>query len=212
MMKKRIIPILCVLVLLVLIMGVNLVQGMTGTIVLTNADGSNYFTMTSSSPLNTLVNQVASRIKVAMSNELTYQSMTAPPSEFSGQFNSIADRIKIQFANGVRYNSLPYPKDLIDDTANPFVVETSDSGMYLYITANELSTMMFQYGFTPGSYPDVVINPLFEKVHTVPLSLFPDGVRVYFRVTLVDRSGNQSLSQEYVFVPPTMLYLPYIKR
>lgn len=210
-MKKRIIPFICVLVLFALLLGFNLVQG-AGTIVLTNADESKYFTVTSSSSLNALVNQVASRIKVAMANELHYQSITVAPAEFIGLFNAVVNRIKIQFANGIRYYSIAYPKDLVGDTTNPFVVQTSLSSAYLYITTNELTTMVFQYGFTPGSYPDEVNDVLFATTHSVPLNLFLAGQRVYYRVLLVDRSGNQSLSEEYDFVTPMKLYLPFIRR
>jgi len=209
-MKKRTIPFIFLLVLVSLFLGFNLVQG-AGTSVLTNADGSNYFTMTSSSSLNTLINQVTSRIKVAMANELNYQTITVPPAEFSEFFNSISNRIKTQFAGGIMYYSITYPKDLVGDTTNPFVVQTSLSSGYLYITANELTTMVFQYGLTTGSYPNEVNDPLFGITHTVPLSLFPAQQQVYYRVLLVDRSGNQSLSEEFVFNTPMKLYIPFIR-
>lgn len=211
-MKKRTLWIIGVLVLSVLVLGFNLAQGMAGTIVLTNADGSNTFTMTSSSPLNILINQVASRIKVTMANGLRYHAISAPPAEFSDRFNAVASRIKIQFANAIRYNPITYPKDLIGDTTNPFVTQTGTSGAYLYITANEFTTMVFQYGFSSGSYPAEVADALFAKSHALPLSLFPTGQRVYYRVRLVDRSGNLSLSREYVLVPPTKQYIPFLKR
>ena len=213
-MKKRTIPIISVLVLLILILGFRLAQGksMAGTIVLENADASNYFSMTASSSLNTLVNQVASRIKVAMANTLKYHPVAAPPGEFSSKFNAVASRMKIEFANGVRYNTIAYPKTLINDTTKPSVVQTASSSTYLGIYTSEHTTMVIQYGFAPGSYSNQVNDPLYASIHYILLSKFPAGQKVYYRVTLVDRSGNQSTSGELVMTPPTKIFLPHIKK
>lgn len=211
-MKKKHLPIISVLVFLTLILGYTMVQGTAGVIVLSNADGSNTFSMTSSSQLNALINQVASRIKVEMANALQYHPITAPPVALSGQITALANRIKIEFANDIRYHTIAYPKALIGDTTNPFIVQTSTSNAYLYITANELTTMEFQYGFTTGSYPNRVNAALYETTHAIPFSMFPKGQIVYYRVLLVDRSGNQSLSKEYVFTPPAQIFLPFVKK
>jgi len=183
-----------------------------GEFVVEGADAMNDLSMTASSPLINLVNDLSPRFVIEFANQVHFRSVNAVPAVLQTQINSVEERPEIEFANALTYRPISYPAALINDTTPPSVIQISKTTANLYIVSNEYTTMVFQYGTTSGNYPFQLIDNLFAIQHWIPLSSLPAGQTVYYRVYLTDRSGNQSISGEYQLLPTRTIFLPLLKR
>ena len=186
--------------------------GVAGVFVVEGADEISDRSITASSPLINLVNDLSPRFVIEFANEIRFRRVNAVPAALQTQIKSVEDRPAIEFANALTYRPISYPKVLLNDTTPPAVIRISKTNANLFIVTNEFTTMIFQYGTTSGNYPSQLTADLFANQHVIPLSTFTAGQTVYYQVYLTDRSGNPSLSGEYQLLPTQTLFLPWLER
>jgi hypothetical protein len=182
-----------------------------------NADGSNYLSMTSSPGLISLISDVLPRFRIENANGNNFFEIQPAPAELENLVSQIAARFTLQSANGNSFFNFIYPRDLINDTSPPLISNisfdpTACRSMLVTWFSDEYTKGVITYGNQSGNYPYQASTELFEKWHSLPLPDLVPEQTYYFRIIDTDRSGNQTESQEFSFIAPYCLNLPFINR
>jgi hypothetical protein len=184
--------------------------------IINNADGSNTFTMSSSSPLWTLIQNVNDRIILQYAKASKIHALTPIPQTFMSLIQGVEDRFVIQYANASNTFALGYPIDMIGDTTAPTItsVEESPSGGSILVTviSSEYTLAELQYGTSSGNFPNSLGDNLYRYSHTFTLPKPVSGETIYYRVILADRSSNVTISPEYTLEQQDAVYLPLLRR
>lgn len=169
--------------------------------------------------LDTRLDQVAPRVTFEFANSGENTRLSAPTTALKDQLAQVLPRVTIEFANASRQEALLYPFEMLNDTSRPtfanvVVTPIGEGSVSIRWTSNEFVSTQLRYGSSPGSYPNVVTNPLYEQVHEVILNGLESGETYYFRIIGTDLSNNSRTSGEYQFTLETQqyLYLPFLSR
>ena len=116
-----------------------------------------------------------------------------------------------------RFYMFAYQVGLVNDTTVPQISDvkenpTGSGSMKISWFTDEFTTSTVRVGTQPGIYTLTITNPLYYKLHEVPVTGLIPGVIYYYIVSSTDRSGNTAQSQERSFIASSSLYLPLIKR
>ncbi len=166
--------------------------------------------------LVTLIRSVDNRFVLEYANSAKFYTFNAPPPALEVLLQSIEDRIVLQYANQKTNIALNYPAALIGDTTPPAILLWTshlDNGLWvIHLKTDELTTATINCGEFSGKYTYSAVDDQFNFVHDIPLpGLLPQ--KDYFcRAGVMDRSGNTSLSNEYMLAAATKIFLPAIMK
>ncbi len=211
-MKKRL-SILPIVILLAVGAFIFEAKGETTSIIVNGADATVDLPTVASSPLNTLIANVAPRFVVEFANTIKYYNVTTPSLELLSLLGQIGDRFIIQYANANVFKTLAYPIDQMNDHYPPIISDLSVNlaGIVQWDT-DEVATSLMQYGTSPGEFIYTLSDPLYFKLHQLPLTGLVAGTKYYYKVVSVDRSGNIAESAEGSFTASLSIYLPIVIR
>ena len=184
-----------------------------GGFIINNADAVECVSTTPSSELNLLIARVGPRFVIEYANGIKYYSLTPISKELQDLLSQVADRFVIQYANANRFYSLSYPVELIGDNTPPQISNLSANSVGLVQwNTDEYATGEVRYGTQPGTYPYIISDPLFYKLHRITLINLTPGTTYYYIVSCTDRSGNIDESMEQSFIASQPIYLPLVRR
>ena len=219
-MNKKLILLTAILgIALLLFTAVSAAPAEPDQFIIDSADGTTYMDLVGSSELEGLISTVAARYVIEYANLNRFVDLVPVPVELQTLLGEVAARYVIEFANQNRFVPLTYPFELIGDTTDPLLltqVPTVFSGDSLSIlwTTNEFTTGVVEYGEQPGVFSGSVADDYFRTQHTAIITGLTSGTIVYYRITMTDRSGNITTSQEYSVEISSVeyFYLPFLKR
>ncbi|MCB9135576.1 MAG: fibronectin type III domain-containing protein [Anaerolineales bacterium] len=170
-----------------------------------------------SSTLQNLINQVDPRFQIQYAEANQLQTLGPLSVTLNTFLNEIDARFKIQYAEANTQHPLSYPAALINDTTAPQITNitangTSSSSVKITWNTNEFSTSTLKYGTQSGSYPQILTDDTYQKLHQVTISGLTTGTTYYYRIVSTDRSGNVTQSAEKTFVVLSFLFLPSVTR
>lgn len=167
--------------------------------------------------LQAMLDQVSARVVVQYANTVRTNSLVAMPSALQSWLGQVSDRVVFQYANANRGQQLTYPTALINDATPPQIsgVTANTVGVSMATiswTTDEFANSTVLYGTQPGSYSQIISDPLFTKQHGITLAGLTPGATYYCKVRSADRSGNANTSEERVFTVRSYVYLPLVVR
>ncbi len=195
------------------------VQGQGGTIILNNADQSTTLGMTGDGSLLTAIQAAVVHPVVVAANEMVFFVILPPPPDLQTGLAGLTPRMVVAYANEWQTHALAYPVSFMNDTAPPVIGASAATANGLFSarvswTTDEFSTSLLEVGTQPGSYPVTLADPFFSKNHEIVVTALTPGVRYYYRLSGVDRSGNlvQSSEVSFVFQSQVKVFLPLLRR
>lgn len=171
-------------------------------------------------PFQTLLDQVSQRVSVEFANAILRENLAAVPTGFQSVLDQVPERVVFQFANANLSYSLSYPRELVNDTTPPQIIEIgigqieANGILTITWTTDEFADSTVLYGTTSGSYPYTVTDPLHVKLHAVGLPDLVPGTTYYYRLRSTDLSDNTTTTDErsLVALRNQFIYLPVVVR
>lgn len=170
--------------------------------------------------LNSIVSGIAPHIIIEYANNTRFINMVSTPSTLSTILSQTLPHIGIEYANANRVISLAYPIAIIGDTTSPTIIGSpaastfSSNTVGINWTTSEYTRTILHYGTSPGVYGSQITDNLYSMDHQLLLSALNKGETYYYQITSIDRSGNQSESNEYSFVvsETQKVFIPIVRR
>jgi hypothetical protein len=164
--------------------------------------------------------QMSERVSVEFANAILRESLAAVPTGFQAVLDQVPERVVFEFANANLSYSLSYPRELVNDTTPPQIIEIgigqieANGILTITWTTDEFADSTVLYGTTSGSYPYTVTDPLHVKLHAVGLPDLVPGTTYYYRLRSTDLSDNTTTTDErsLVALRNQFIYLPVVVR
>lgn len=218
-MMRRLRLVFPAMVLPILFAVVFFAQGEPNDFVIKNADESKYLSISGSSTLANLLENMGPRITVQYANEMQRSDLESIPAGLNNLLDLVQTRFIIQYANDNQILGTSYPKDMINDdqppnAGNPVVSRLAGSSVEIAWTTNEFTSSTVEFGTQPGQFTKTIKDDSYKKQHNVTVSNLTPGVTYYFRTSNTDRSGNRSFGKEQTFEIAETIYqfLPMVRR
>lgn len=192
------------IIILIFVFGVSISNiNAQDSIIIQGADTQRIDQVSPNPSLNTLLEQVADRVRTTSADRVQYIRFTTLPQPLENLLTSVEIRIRLKRAATSQVQYLVYPKDLLGDTQNPIVEDSSTtvSGSTVVISwkTNEFAYCSANYGLQPGIYTELMSDDGFEVDHQIQIAGLDESAQYYVQITCTDQSDNSTIQEEFSF-------------